>query len=72
MSPDTHPHELARGAGKEGREHTCALRVIKLIALITASTGSQPETVSLEVGVGVESESESESESASELELEWS
>lgn len=71
MSPDTHPHELARGAGgEEGREHTCALRVIKLIALITASTGSQPETVSLEVGVGVESDSESES--ASELELEWS
>lgn len=68
MSPDTHPHELARGRGE--REHTCALRVIKLIALTTASTGSQPETVSLGVGVGVGVESESES--PSELELEWS
>lgn len=35
------------------RTHTCALRVIKLIALTTASTGSQPETVSLRVGVRV-------------------
>lgn len=36
-----------------GRKHTCALRVIKLIALTTASTGSQPETVSGGVGIGV-------------------